>query len=125
MKKVLLFNFSGDRLTKVSSAVEAINAKVLLIKENDCGQQLGYLIGTEGYNYNINAPYEHFSDELLIMSGFNRDDINELIQTLRISGAGRVALKAIITPVNINWSIPQLYKAVKADHDEMSRKSKG
>ena len=125
MKKVLLFNFSGDRLTKVSSAVEAINAKVLLIKENDCGQQLGYLIGAEGYNYNINAPYEYFSDELLIMSGFNRDDINELIQTLRISGAGRVALKAIITPVNINWSISQLYKAVKADHDEMSRKSKG
>ena len=57
-----------------------------------------------------------------VMSGFTRNDIDELIRSLKKHGVGRVDLKAIVTPTNSLWDCVRLYKAVKADHEEMHKK---
>lgn len=125
MKKILLYNFSEEKLLRIKSAAEPFNSEVLVIENTSCGQQLGYLMGAAGYRYNADASYEDFNDELLVMSGFDRNDIDSFIKSLHTNGAGRIALKAILTPTNIKWSISELYKAVKSDHDKMREKPKG
>ena len=61
----------------------------------------------------------------VLMSGFDSGDIDMLIKSLRKYGVGRVALKAIVTETNINWSSIDLYEAIKADHEEMQRRTQG
>ena len=124
MKTVLLYNFSGERLTQVRMAVTLARAGSILIeKENFC-QILGYLIGAEGYEKCRDTVCDDFDEELLVMYGFDSKDIDTLIKALRKCGAGRVALKAIVTPTNIDWNGAQLYKAVKEDHEMMNRGKK-
>lgn len=124
MKTVLLYNFSGERLQKVKTAVMLARAGVKVVEKESYGKRLGSLLGAEGYGSDDADGIEDFNDEMLVMSGFDRDDIDRLIIALRKTGAGRVALKAVVTPTNINWSSSELFRAVKADHEEMQR-SKG
>ena len=124
MKTVLLYNFSGERLTQVRMAVTLARAVSILIeKENFC-RTLGYLIGAECYEKCRDTVCDDFDEELLVMYGFDSKDIDTLIKALRKCGAGRLALKAIVTPTNIDWNGAQLYKAVKEDHEMMNRGKK-
>lgn len=120
MKTVLLYNFSGERLSQVKMAVTLSKAASRIVEKESFCQTLGYLIGAQGYEECKNSECEDFGDELLVMSGFDSGDIDTLIKALRKCGAGRVALKAIVTPTNIDWNGVQLYKAVKEDHEKMN-----
>lgn len=118
MKKiVLLYNFSTERLQGVKRALVPLKALAKEIPGDQFGMKLGYLIGAEGFEADVSSEAETFSEELLVMYGFDRNDIDMLIQALRKYGVGRVDLKAIVTPTNINWNGSELYSAVKADHD--------
>lgn len=121
MKTVLLYNFTGERLKNVKAAVMLTRAGSKVVEKDSYGKSLGSLIGEEGHS-DAPAEYENFDDEMLVMSGFDSDDINRLILALRKTGVGRVALKAVITPTNIEWNSSQLYYAVKADHEEMQKR---
>ena len=120
MKTVFLYNFSPERLRQVKAAVMLVKAGARVVEKDSYGKKLGFLIGAEGYT-DETEPAEDFQEELLVMSGFDSEDINRLIMALRRTGAGRVALKAVVTPTNMEWNSSRLYYAVKADHEEMHR----
>lgn len=122
MKKiVLLYNFSEERLQGVKRALVPLKALAKEIPSEQFGQKLGFLIGAEGYEADMNPEAEPFSDEMLVMYGFDSGDIDMLLRSLRKYGVGRVALKAVITPTNIDWNSSELFFAVKADHEEMQK----
>ena len=120
MKTVLLYNFSPERLRQVKAAVMLVKAGARVVEKDSYGKKLGFLVGVKGYE-DTTEEAEDFNDELLVMSGFDSEDINRLITALRRTGAGRIDLKAIITPTNMDWNSSQLYYAVRADHEEMHR----
>lgn len=124
MKTVLLYNFSGERLSQVKMAVTLSKAASKVVEKESFCQKIGYLIDAEGYEKCDAGECEDFDDELLVMSGFGSGDIDTLIKALRKCGAGRVALKAIVTPTNIGWNGVQLFKAVKEDHERMYGRKK-
>ncbi len=121
MKTVLLYNFSGERLQKAKAAVLLARAGARVVEKDSYGKRLGELVGAKGYETEVTSEYRDFDEELLVMSGFDRGDIDRLIAALRQTGVGRVALKAVVTPTNIDWNSSQLFYAVKADHEEMHR----
>lgn len=123
-KKVLLYNFSGERLNGVKRSLIPIKAVAQEVDKALYGEKLGYLLEVDGYTAS-GAAAENFDEELLVMSGFDGGDIDELIRSLRKYGVGRVALKAIVTGTNIDWSSSELYYAVKADHEEMQKRRSG
>lgn len=122
MKTVLLYNFSEERLAKVKAAVMLAKAGARVVGSDDFCRKLGFLIGAEGFDDSRDEQAGGFDEEMLVMSGFDSRDIDRLIKALRTTGVGRVALKAVVTPTNIGWNSVQLYRAVRADHDEMNRK---
>ena len=122
MKKiVLLYNFSEERLSKVKRAILPLKAVPKVVGPDEYGQKLGYLIGEEGYLQEENPQSEAFKDEMLVMSGFTGSDIDMLIFSLKKHGAGRVALKAVVTETNIGWTSSQLHSAIEAEHQAMKR----
>lgn len=126
MKKMILaYNFSDERLSGVKRSAVAVKAAVKAVPAESFGEKIGNLIGLPGFEQDSSVPESVFQDEMLLMSGFDSADIDMLIKALRKYGVGRVALKAIVTETNIGWSSAELHDAVKADHEEMQRRSSG
>ena len=121
-KTVLLFNFDENRLPLVKRAVMPLKTGIKVVDKKDFNQVLGYLAEIPGFQVIEGEADETFDDEMLVMSGFTRNDIDELIRSLKKHGVGRVDLKAIVTPTNSLWDCVRLYKAVKADHETMHKK---
>ena len=121
-KTVLLFNFDENRLPLVKRAVMPLKTGIKVVEKKNFNQVLGYLAEISGFQVIEGEAEETFDDEMLVMSGFTRNDIDELIRSLKKHGVGRVDLKAIVTPTNSLWDCVRLYKAVKADHEEMQKK---
>ena len=46
--------------------------------------------------------------------------IDALIAGLKKNGAGRVDLKAVLTPTNAGWNSLELYEEIKREHEKMS-----
>lgn len=121
-KQILLYNFNTERLSGVRLSAVSVKAITKEIEKSEYGKKLGFLAGINGYEDNDTGRVDDFSEELLIMCGFSGADIETFIKALRKHGVGRVALKAILTDTNIDWTSSELYRAVKQDHEEMLRR---
>ena len=119
-KTVLLFNFDENRLPLVKRAVMPLKTGIKVVEKKDFNQVLGYLADVQGFQAIEGEATESFEDEMLIMAGFTRNDVDELLRSLKKHNV-RVDLKAIMTPTNSLWTCVQIHDAVKADHEEMHR----
>ena len=119
---VLLYNFSDERLQKIRCALLPLKLRIKTVGIDEYSQPLGYLAGIKGIEptsekYSGNG----FTDELMLICGLNQMKLQSLLNALYKNGVGKIDLKAMLTPTNISWNSTQLYEAVKADHEEMSR----
>lgn len=119
---VLLYNFSDERLKKIQRALLPLKIRIKTVGIDEYSQPLGYLAGIKGIEptsekYSGNG----FTDELMLICGLNQMKLQSLLNALYKNGVGKIDLKAMLTPTNISWNSTQLYEAVKADHEEMSR----
>ena len=119
-KTVLLFNFDENRLPLVKRAVMPLKTGIKVVEKKDFNQVLGYLAGIQGFQAIEGEVTATFEDEMLIMAGFTRNDVDELLRSLRKHNV-RIDLKAIMTPTNSLWNCVQIHDAVKADHEEMHK----
>lgn len=119
---VLLYNFDGDRLPKVKRALLPLKFFLKTVSKEDFSQPIGVLAGIKGIEP-VEEKYDGdgFDDEMIVMGGFTSAKIDALVRALNKNGIGKIDLKAVITPTNVNWNSVELYKAVKADHDEMNK----
>ena len=115
---ILLYNFSGKRLQNVRKALAPLNCVIKPVQKKDFSLPIGNLLGSgNNVNFEKQTPSDSFTDEMLVMYGFQGDMIDILIAALRVGGVGKIELKAIVTEHNINWSSVKLYKEIKAEHD--------
>ena len=119
---VLLYNFDSERLPKVKRALLPLKFFIKTVSKEDFSQPIGVLVGIKGIEP-VEEKYDGdgFNDEMIVMGGFTSAKIDALVRALNKNGIGKIALKAVITPTNVNWNSVELYKAVKADHEEMNK----
>lgn len=119
---VLLYNFDSERQPKVKRALLPLKFFLKTVSKEDFSQPIGVLAGIKGIEP-VEEKYDGdgFDDEMIVMGGFTSAKIDALVRALNKNGIGKIALKAVITPTNVNWNSVELYKAVKADHDEMNK----
>lgn len=121
-KMVLLYNFSAERQSGVRRALAPLHIAAAAVPKEQFGCPLGALLGADGFEKNETPAKEAFDDELLIMSGFDSAEMDIFFRAMRKHGVGYVPYKAIVTPVNIHWPADELYRAVRADHEETVRR---
>lgn len=120
---VLLYNFNEDRAVKIQRALLPLKIRIRAVGIDEYSQPLGYLAGIKGIEPS-NKKYSGngFNDELMLICGINQVKLQSLLNALYKNGVGRIDLKAMLTPTNISWDSIKLYEAVKADHEEMTKK---
>ncbi len=119
IQTALFYNFDETRLRKAKFALMPLKITVKAVKKEDFSQPIGSLAEVKGIEP-VDDKYtgEGFSDEMIVMNNFTSEKIDLLIRALIKHGVGRVALKAVITPVNKTWDSIELHNAVKADYLE-------
>ena len=120
---VFLYNFSEDRAVKIQRALLPLKIQTKLVGIDEYSQPLGYLADIKGIEPNEEKySGDGFNDELMLICGINQVKLQSLLNALYKNGVGRIDLKAMLTPNNISWNSIMLYEAVKADHEEMTKK---
>ena len=117
MTRVLLYNITGEKLTKIQTAAGLLWLVAIEVPEDAFGNPIGFMLGYEGFTPS-DSP-ESFSEEMLVMETL----CSPLLDFMRKNGAS-VALKAVVTEHNIAWSSARLHRELAAEHEAMSRKVK-
>ena len=120
----LFYNFSEERMRKAKFSLLPLKIRTKAVSKAEFNQPLGFLAGIKDIEPSkTEFDGEGFDEEMIVMHNFTSKTIDNLIRALNKCGVGRVPLKAVITPTNKDWNSVQLFKAVKADSDEMAKKN--
>ena len=123
---VLLYHISDPaRLARVRGWLERAGVRSLELAPTELNQSLGALLGLPGF---AREPGLRLgggpTEEMLVMFAFRGDLLNSFLAFFREEGLAPVALKAMVTPINIHWSALRLHEALRAEHTQLSAAAK-
>lgn len=122
---VLLYNFDGDKLSKIKRALLPLKLRIKTVSHREFLNPLGFLAGIKGFDAALEEyDGEAFSDEMILICPSKNGTVEAVIKALYKNSVGKIELKAMLTNNNVGWNSLELYKAVKADHEEMNKQSK-
>lgn len=122
-KSILAYNFTPERLSALRLICMMIKAQLRPVAREELMQPVGYLAGVPG----VEAASESYAgdeahEEMLVMCGFMRSDLDRLLAGIRKSKLQSVKLKAMLTQHNALWSGLELFKELAQEHEYMSKK---
>ena len=103
---ILTFNLTEARLSKLRFLSMKLGANVKAVPAEDFCQPISALCGLS--EPAETAPAEAFAEEMLIFCHMDNAQVNRFLQTARQMRFAPVALKAILTPTNAEWTPAQL-----------------
>ena len=112
MTRVLLYNITGEKLTKIQTAAGLLGLVAIEVPEDAFGNPIGFMLGYGGFTPS-DSP-ESFSEEMLVMETL----CSPLLDFMRKNGAS-VALKAVVTEQNSAWSAAALCRELRREHEAM------
>ena len=122
-KSVLLYNISNDRRGRmIRKYLDMNDVKIIEVKKEDYLQPLGFLLSKPGFErIETGQSAIDIKDEMLVMDGFEREDLDMLLDFFRSTGLRRISLKAMVTRYNVHWSSCALYVNLKEEHMRFKR----
>lgn len=119
---VLLFNMTQDtRSKKIEDFLHSKGVIVRYVLPREFAQPIGALLQLPGFSAADAAHGLPFSDEMLLMSGFDQALLQDFLGFFSREGIRRVALKAMLTPSNASWSAYELHRHLSAEHAQLAR----
>ena len=119
-KLVLAYNFSTERIAALKLACMLVKSPLKVVAREQLLQPLGYLAGVPGLEP-VDEEYTGIeaTEEMLILCGFGRPDLDRLLSAIRKGKLKNVALKAALTPTNALWSGVKLQGELAQEHAYM------
>lgn len=110
---ILTFNLAEDRLAKLRFLCMRLGCAVQPVSDSDWAQPLSALCGLSAPGERI--PTEGVEDEMLVFCHMDNAAVNRFLQTAKQLRFRPVALKAILTPTNAEWSPERLHAELTAE----------
>ena len=117
---ILTFNLNENRLSKLRFLCMKLGLTVRPVPAEDFCQPIAALCGLSAPAEA--SPAEAFPEEMLIFCHMDNAQVNRFLQTARQMRFAPVALKAVLTPTNAEWTPVQLCAELK---DERAAVMKG
>lgn len=118
---VLLYNFSGAREQETASLCKSCGLQVIRVTPPEFQETIGTLLIKGGKSSGLAAPAQPaFSEEMMVIAS-DRNTLEKLLAGFRERKLKAVALKAMVTPVNISWTSVVLHEHLKEEHERMNR----
>lgn len=117
---VLLYNFSGVREQEIASLCQSCGLHVVRVAPPDFRETIGSLLMKDAKGTSLAAPVQAaFSEEMMVIAS-DRSTLEKLLAGFRERKLKAVALKAMVTPVNISWTSVVLHEHLKEEHERMN-----
>ncbi len=120
MANVLLYNIDKDKLAKLTVVLVRSGIRWRAVAAAEYALPIGILAtgAAPELPAEIQDAEPAFTDELLLMNGFTRAQLNALLDALRKSRIS-IPLKAIVTETNASWSSVQLHRELCTEREAM------
>lgn len=123
---VLLINFNNHKqLSGIKSILMLEKILIREVSKEEYGQTIGALAGIKEL-YNKEAVYEgeDLKKEMMVFAGLSDTKLDKVLQLMRQRKVGKVDYKAVLTPMNITWTVNELYTELAKEHAVMRAKDK-
>ena len=121
---ILSYVKSKEKEEQIQKLCKRLQISNVRIGQQDAGKELGELCGiykgTKGTH--APAPLLYQMPELLIFSGIPEGMLDLILAEYRKERIEPVALKAIVTPHNISWTVYELSSELAKEHAAMHRR---
>lgn len=118
MAALLLFNIHDEaKRTAVRILSLRLGFQVIDVLPEHQNLKISELLSAEKPSGCNPAP---FTDEMMVMSGFQPQDMHALLDGMRNNGCP-VTLKCVVTETNRSWPVARLYKELAAEVQAMKR----
>jgi len=105
MPTLLLCNIPPHKRAKLQVLALRCACRVQAVPPDRFGDTLADILSGAAPSGGAAEP---FTEELLVMSGLSDRQLDALLAGLRRQKVG-VALKAVVTPTNVGWTVQELY----------------
>ncbi len=114
-------NMSSEKAAVLKKLAAELGAELVCLDESCGGDTVGHVCGEAGCKKSADTAM--VSEELLILSGFERDKLDSFITKLRAEGC-YIPLKAAATRHNLSWTVKALAEEIKSEHEAMKSYSR-
>ncbi|MDO4178642.1 MAG: DUF3783 domain-containing protein [Phascolarctobacterium sp.] len=126
IKQVLAYNFTAERLQALKMVSFIVKAQCKQILREDMQNPIGFAAGLEEFSAGEKYAGDEAADEMIIMCGFNRPDMDRLLSGIRKNKILKnIDLKCVLTPTNAKWSAIELMTELKKEHEYMRANKPG
>ena len=112
---ILVFNLNEARLSKLRFLCMKLGLAVKPVPAEDCCQPISALCGLS--EPAEASPADIFPEEMLIFCHMDNAQVNCFLQTAKQMRFAPVALKAILTPTNVEWTPVQLCAELRQERE--------
>lgn len=146
-EKVLLYQIKGTEIAvKLQPVILQMGLRIKSVMPEEYGQPLGVLAGIKGFQaageeesqgHTVTGAESReqaqclkqagqaipsaIPEPMLVMCGMGGSRVDEFLARMRRAGVPKIALKAMLTPTNVNWTSRELYEELRREHEAMSK----
>lgn len=130
METVLYYNPGRPETMKyvamMKSVLVRMGVRIKNIGPEQVLEKVGYLAGMEGYEAAkesagaVPGKLPVIPEEVMVLKQFSGQRLDMLLSGLRGAGVPRIALKAVLTEHNSDWTFYHLYQELKEEHETMT-----
>lgn len=126
MTNVLYYINDRAKEAAVCSLCSDLSFDCKKIGSMDLNRTIGSLAGASGMPVSAaDAPQSFFAPtELLVFCGISRQQLDRFLDEYHKRNIAPIALKAMMTPTNSNWTVSQLASALSQEHAYLQKRKK-
>lgn len=116
---ILAFNLPSARLSRLRFLCLKLGVQVNDVPTEGFAQTIGALCGLA--DLNDAEGRRNFDDEMIVFCHMDHALVNRFLQTAKQLRFAPVALKAVLTPTNAEWSPCRLYDELKQEREAIRK----
>ena len=114
---LLAYNMDPSTTASLQSLCSRLGLRYRAVNPWEYGQPIGALAGLPVKASSANAPASPFGDPMLVMCHMLSPQLDAFLSGMREDNIPRVALKAVLTPVNVLWNSFRLRDELAHEHE--------
>ena len=119
---ILLFNPpEKEQLVKLEMALFPLHIRLKRVHCTEYNQPLGVLAGMKDISP-AEGSYDgpELPSTMIVFCFLNDNRLNQALTAIRKCGVGPFPYKAILTPTNSAWTVPDCFTEIKKEHEAMN-----
>lgn len=123
MKTVFAHINNTNKLDSIKGLCAKLNIRIEPVGNKDLGRPILNIVSGDdklnvspGISTTTNIPPMYNMPEVMIFQGFDETDLKSFLSEYKNAGIEKVALKAMVTPFNIVWTLYDLIEHLKEEN---------